>query len=692
MKIENGDAHYATAAVVVNDLSWLIGGPQGSGVDSSANIFSRTCVLGGLWTYGLREYYSSIKGPHSYFKVRVGDSQIRSHVDRIDLLASFDAETLVRHAEAVTPNGGGILYNPALIQTAIDNIGTIEEPLMRRIKARLELQGLRADVNGILEEAKRKGVRLFPFPYDEMVRKTAEQLGEPQLSRVERIVNVLAVAGSISMLGFDEGYLAQAITETFAAKKKIIEMNLTGAKLAYDHLVSSSTNKENPLSYRLKPIEDASSSSSPRLLLMGNEAVALGKIVGGARMQTYYPITPASDESEFLESHENFRLLSDAGGGGQAAEQGEKKNDDEQGGSILVIQTEDEISAFTMATGAALTGTRAATSTSGPGFSLMVEGLGWAGMNEVPVVITLYSRGGPSTGLPTRHEQGDLKFVLSASHGEFPRIVLCSGDLEECFYDAIRAFNYAERYQLPVIHLIDKGMANTTVSIPIPKAGLLDLQRGKLINGDMPPTTPKKEEGGEYRRFAFTDDGVSPRAVLGMKGYTFWNAGDEHDEAGHIEEDPENRVKMMTKRMAKLETAARETPDEEKVNFYPGTKERADVTIVSWGSTKGAILEARELLARQGIDAEFLQIRLANPFPTEVVKDKLAKVRLIVDVEQNYSGQMAAVIGEKTFIEIKNKIVKFNGRPISRDEVYDGIRQILMKPEENRRVVLTHGA
>ncbi len=406
---------------------------------------------------------------------------------------------------------------------------------------------------------------------------------------------------------------------------------------------------------------------------MGNEAVALGKLVGGCRVQTYYPITPAADESEWLESHEIFDL-----DGGQAGGQG----------SILVTQTEDEIAAITMATGAALTGARAATSTSGPGFSLMVEGLGWAGMNEVPVVITHYQRGGPATGQPTRHEQGDLKFVLSAAHGEFPRIVLCSGDIEECFYDAIRIFNYAEQFQMPSIHLIDKGLANCSMTIPTPKADLVGIERGKLIQGN----GQSANNTGEYHRFQFTDDGVSPRAVLGTPGHRFWNSGDEHDEMGHIEEDPENRVKMMDKRMSKLETAAREIPEEEKVNFFPSSKKQADITIVSWGSTKGAILDAMKLLERDGVGVEFLQIRLASPFPTETIRERLPGARLLVDIEQNFSGQMAAVIAEKTLIEIKNKIVKYNGRPMSRDEIYQSVKQVLSNPSQNRRIVLTHGA
>ncbi|HYY91286.1 MAG TPA: 2-oxoacid:acceptor oxidoreductase subunit alpha, partial [Candidatus Dormibacteraeota bacterium] len=458
-------------------------------------------------------------------------------------------------------------------------------------------------------------------------------------------------------------YLDQSLERTFAGKQKVIHMNKIGAKMAYD-LAKGLV--QQPFGYQLKPIQN-----QPRLLLLGNEAVALGKIVGGCRVQTYYPITPAADESEFLESHENFDL-----DGGQIGKKG----------SILVTQTEDEIAAMTMATGAALTGVRAATSTSGPGFSLMVEGLGWAGMNEVPVVITQYSRGGPSTGQPTRHEQGDLKFVLSASHGEFPRIVLCSGDLEECFYDAIRIFNYAERYQMPAIHLIDKSLANSSATIPQLRSDMIPIQRGKLVDNGHEPNGD-----GEYHRFAFTNDGVSPRAVLGS-GHRFWNSGDEHDEVGHIEEDPDNRIKMMEKRMSKLETAAREIPEEEKFNFFPSKKKPADVTLVSWGSTKGPILDAIRMLEKDSIGVEFLQIRLASPFPTGSVHDKLSKAKLAIDIEQNYSGQMASVIAEKTMIDIKNKVVKFNGRPMSQDEIYQSVKQIISNPSQNKRIVLTHGA
>jgi 2-oxoglutarate/2-oxoacid ferredoxin oxidoreductase subunit alpha len=226
-----------------------------------------------------------------------------------------------------------------------------------------------------------------------------------------------------------------------------------------------------------------------------------------------------------------------------------------------------------------------------------------------------------------------------------------------------------------------------SATIPPLKPDLVKIQRGKMVPNNGSPNG----NGQPYQRFAFTPDGVSPRAVLGS-GHRFWNSGDEHDEMGHIEEDPVNRIQMMDKRMGKLETASSEIPEEEKLNFFPSKKKQPDITLVSWGSTKGPILDAMKMLEKEGIGVEFLQIRLASPFPTESVRDKLSKAKLAVDIEQNYSGQMAAVIAEKTMIDIKNKIVKYNGRPMTQDEIYDSVKKITANPSQNKRIVLTHGA
>src|SRR5712691_7139509 len=249
----------------------------------------------------------------------------------------------------------------------------------------------------------------------------------------------------------------------------------------------------------------------------------------------------------------------------------------EEGASILVVQTADEIAAITMATGAALTGTRSATATSGPGFSLMMEGIGWASINEVPVVITLYQRAGPSTGMPTRHEQGDLRFALHAGHGESPRILLASGDFEECIRDGLLAFNYADRYQMPVIHLVDKALANSYATTPVPDLSDLRIDRGALAleNNGYSKDNP-------YQRFDLSNGPVSPRAFLGQEGTISCDTGDEHEERAHNTEDEMVRNAMMEKPFAELVPAANDLPRDVKLRYF-GPKDAATV-IVSWRS------------------------------------------------------------------------------------------------------------
>jgi 2-oxoglutarate ferredoxin oxidoreductase subunit alpha len=349
----------------------------------------------------------------------------------------------------------------------------------------------------------------------------------------------------------------------------------------------------------------------------------------------------------------------------------------------VIVQTEDEIAAINMASGAALTGVRASTCTSGPGFSLMVEGLGWAGMNEVPVVITYYQRGAPSTGLPTRHGQDDLRFAIHASHGEFPRIVLASGDIQECFYDAALSFNYAERFQMPVIHLIDKALANSSNTYPTFDISNMRIDRGELLD----PTELQRlvQERDQYKRFQLTESGISPRIPLGTAGTVFWNTGDERDESGHICENPTNRTKMMEKRMRKLERVEKDIPTSEKLNFID---EDGAATVISWGSPKGAIIEAQNRLKAEGINVNFLQVRLIHPFPTEDVSRLLGRAKKIIDVEMNYSGQLAGIVREETGIPIADLVLKYNGRPMTSDEVYDAIRNVLSGKGTKRQVLM----
>jgi len=377
-------------------------------------------------------------------------------------------------------------------------------------------------------------------------------------------------------------------------------------------------------------------------------------------VQTYYPITPAADESEYLEAHELLKT----------------KGEDE---AIIVIQTEDEIAAVNSASGAALAGARAATSTSGPGFSLMVEGLSWAGNNEVPVVVTYYQRGAPATGLPTRHGQADLRFVMHAGHGEWPRIILASGDIKECFYDAAKVFNLAEKYQMPVIHLLDKAMANCSQTYPVFDYGKFKIDRGQIVS-------EKDLEGREYHRFQFTDTGISPRAMLGTKNAVHYYTGDEHNEAGHISEDPLNRRLMMEKRMKKLDLVEKETLMEDKLAFYGD--HNSENMVVSWGSPKGAIVEAINILKEEGLSAGFLQVRMINPFPVRDVRKALEGKKRFIDIEDNYTGQLGQVIKEKTGLAPNFYILKYTGRPMTTTEVYDALKAILTDKAAERQVLM----
>ncbi len=645
---------------ITNSLSWVIGGAQGSGVDSAANIFSRACAIGGLQVFGKREYYSNIKGEHSYFTVRVSDEPLRSHVDEINMLVSFDAETIFRHFQEVTP-GSAIIYDSDIVRTLIDEVPTVDDLATARIKKVLQKSGLGFTVQDALDYAKKRGVILFPVPFFQLLQGFAQKANDPALSRLTRMVNVMALSASMAIMDFDSEVLARAIQFIFRSKKKVADLNVQASVHTYNY--SKARFAGSNFRYRLK----VKPAQKDMILVQGNQSSALGKMVAGCRFQTYYPITPASDDSEFLESNEILDLY-DSG----------KK------GSTVVIQTEDEIAAITMAIGSALTGVRTATATSGPGFSLMAEALGWAGMNEVPVVISLYQRAGPSTGLPTRHEQGDLNFAVNAGHGEFPRIVIASGDIEESFYDTIKAFNFADRYQMPVIHMLDKAIANSLITCKNFDVNKVMINRGLRIKQI---TEEDKGVAGNYPRFKLSNHSISPMVVLGTENAIFWNSGDEHTEEGHITEDPGMRVQMMDKRMTKLDIAINEIPDEDKAVAYGS----GDIVIVSWGSTKGVILDAMDKMAAEGMKVKFIQIRLMHPFPAELIKSMLKDAKTIIDIEMNYTGQLNSLVRQHTGLEANYRIVKYNGRPMSLDEVYNGVKRII-HGDAPRRLVLTSGA
>jgi len=629
------------------DYSWLIGGPQGSGVDTAANIFSRVGAKLGYHVFGKREYHSNIKGLHSYFVVRLSDKKIRSNINGANIMVAYDAETLVRHGLDIIKDGA-IIYDASIVNTTVDQIPTLEAIHKARLLKFFNSKNMEPNVSSILDLAKENGVKVYPISFRDILSNIANELNSPELSRMVRLFNVLGVSFSLGILKAPIEPLLEAIEDTFSKKPSIVDLNKKAANFSYNYASAKFSDFNSSISKIDK--------ESNTLLVQGHQGSALGKIVCGCRFQSYYPITPASDESEFLETHEILQVKED------------------RPGSTTIVQTEDEISAIGMAVGASLTGVRSATSTSGPGFSLMAETLGWAGINETPVVITLFQRSGPSTGLPTRQGQDDLLFAINAGHGEFPRIVYASGDVEDSFYDTCKCFNFADIFQVPVIHILDKFIASSVVTCKRFEPDLISIDRGKLL----------EKIDGDYKRFAHSPDGVSPRSKLGLENGVFWNTGDESDEYGHISEDPVNRIQMMDKRQTKVEQILSLIPKEDQAVAYG----KLDICIVSWGSPKGPILDAIEMHRNEGHEIGFIDIKLLHPFPTNYIKSLLKDSSIVIDIEANMTGQLASLIRENLLRDPDYYVLKYTGRPMTCIEIFDSLKKILEKKAEKRQVLL----
>jgi 2-oxoglutarate ferredoxin oxidoreductase subunit alpha len=350
--------------------------------------------------------------------------------------------------------------------------------------------------------------------------------------------------------------------------------------------------------------------------------------------------------------------------------------------NIVVKHTEDEIAAINMAIGAGWAGVRAMTGTSGGGYSLMVEALGMSGMCEIPVVVVNVQRPGPSTGLPTRTEQADLQFTLHSSQGEFPRIVVAPGDYNECFYKTYEAFNLAEKYQLPVIIMTDKHISESIQTVAPFDTTNLKIERGKLLSqAELNTLVADKNSlspDGNFLRYKFTEDGISPRTLPGMKNGIHRAATDEHDETGDLTETEENRIMMVDKRARKLQAALKELPAPTLVGADgKPTTEAAEITFVTWGSPKEALLEVIDLLKAEGITANLLQIVYMIPFHTAEISAALTSSKRVIGVEQNSEAQLCALIREKTGFEIKEKLLKYSGRQFTAHELFDKTKQLI---------------
>lgn len=375
------------------------------------------------------------------------------------------------------------------------------------------------------------------------------------------------------------------------------------------------------------------------ILINGNEAVALGALAADCKFYSAYPMTPSTSIMDYLAS----KML-DA--------------------EIVVEQAEDEIAAINMAIGASYAGVRAMTGTSGGGFALKVEALGLSGMLEVPLVIAEVQRPGPTTGLPTRTEQSDLRFVISASQGEFPRMVIALRNAEDAFYQTVRAFNLADKYQLPVILLSDQFLSDTTVTVK--PFDLSRVERNKQI------AVHNYQEDKPYLRYKITSTGISPRIIPGKNpGVTVLVDSDEHDESGHITESAEVRVQMVDKRMRKLELLKEELQEPD----YFGDED-SDILLLAWGSLWGPVKEAVDMLNKADANRRYSALIFGDiwPLPEKLIREKARNAKTIINIEQNATGQLASVISEVTGIFCHHSILKYDGRPMGSQFIFEKVR------------------
>ncbi|WP_144932570.1 2-oxoacid:acceptor oxidoreductase subunit alpha [Paenibacillus sp. 32O-W] len=462
--------------------------------------------------------------------------------------------------------------------------------------------------------------RLFAVP----ITAIAEELGTSLMK------NMVASGASWALLGLPLDVFNKAVEEEFGRKgAAVVEKNLEAVKRGADFILDQAGG---PLpEFQLAPAD-----GKQKLFMIGNDAIALGALAAGCRFMPAYPITPASEIMEYL-----IKALPKFGG--------------------TVIQTEDEIAAVSMAIGANYGGVRSMTASAGPGLSLMMEAIGLAGMTETPVVIVDTQRGGPSTGLPTKQEQSDVNAMIYGTHGEIPKIVIAPSTVEECFYDMIQAFNLAEKYQCPVIVMTDLQLSMGKQS-----AEPLDYNRIVIDRGNLLRDVPEREDGTLFKRYAVTEDGISPRVLPGIKNGIHHVTGVEHDEVGRPSESPVNRKKMMEKRMEKLKHIKVEQPI-----HVDAPHEDADMLIIGMGSTGGTIDEARGRLASEGIKSNHLTVRLLHPFPVDELRPHIEKASKIVVVENNATGQLASLI--KLHFGCADKIhnvLKYNGNPFLPSEIH----------------------
>ncbi len=544
-------------------VNLVIGGEAGQGLITIGQLLTKSLVRSGYRVVVTQDYQSRIRGGHNTFRIRTSPEAVAAPQESIDLLVALDPATVDLHRPDLSPRG----------------IILIDEGL--------------------------------PAPED-CCRKIPFQSLAP-----ERFANITALGVVSTLLGLKEEVVVQAADDFFGIKNpEAAEGNRQALQAAF------AWTKKQGISFPTLP---KAADAASRLLLTGNEAIALGALSAGLKFYAFYPMSPSTSIGLTLAA--------------QAKNMG-----------LVVEQAEDEIAAINLALGASFAGAPSMVATSGGGFALMVEGVSLAGMTETPVVIVVAQRPGPATGLPTRTEQGDLEFVLHAGHGEFPRAIFAPGSVEECFHLTRKALEMAERSQGPVFILTDQFLADSYRAVES-----FDLSRLPPV---LPATTPVISE--PYRRYALTESGVSPRLFPGWSEHLVVADSDEHTEDGHLTEDLSVRREMVEKRGRKRKILQAEAvPPEFRGENSP------DLLLVTWGSGRGAVEEAAALLRERGRRTAVLHFSQVWPLVPEHFLPIFQAAGEIIGVEMNITGQFSRLLRRETGTRIDKTILRYDGLPLT---------------------------
>ena len=494
-----------------------------------------------------------------------------------------------------------------------------------------EIEGIIIYDSGKVKENIPSGNKFLPIPLEKMAK---------EIGKNSKMANTIASGAILALLGLSPDVLFELLDEIFARKgSEVIEANKNCARAGYDYVKE---NYKGDILCKIN-IDSGNAGKMKKMIVTGCESIALGAIASDIRFYSGYPMSPSTPIMEYLASKQK-----------------------EYG--LIVEQSEDEISAINMVLGAYFCGARAMTATSGGGLALMVEGISLAGMTETPAVIVDGQRPAPATGFPTRTEQGDLLFVAHAGHGEFPRVILAPSTAEEAFYLTNKAFYLAEKFQIPVFILVDQYLNESSWTVE--KFNMENIHSN--FSGIISPDILEKIPQYAYRRYEITDTGVSPRIIPGTAGQVVYADSDEHTVEGHITESAGIRRAMVEKRLRKSSGILEEMS---MPKVYPD--EKAEVYLVSWGSNFGIVEEAVSLLRQKGISIGYIHFSEVYPLKKDIIPSEILENAGLIGVENNATGQFAKLLKMETGISIKDKILKYDGRPFSPQELVNRTEQIL---------------